>query len=1406
MATITTRAGKGSPLTNNEVDANFTNLNTDKAELSGATFTGEITANGGIALGDNGKATFGAGDDLQIYHDGSHSYIKGLGTGNLRVDAASFQIRSDVGENMAGFAKDGSVDLSYNGVTKFSTTDTGIDVTGDTDTSGLFRFGVNNSEIANNYVRFKPTGAAYIDHSTVGQVINFRLSASSSLDTTPLVVNSTGIDVTGTITADGLDLGDNVKAKFGAGGDLEIYHDGANSFINDTGTGNLYIQASDNIYFQSADGSHRYAQFINGGASLLKFDNTTRISTTSTGIDVTGTATMDGLTVDGNAVVNTGAGALSIDSFGGGSVQVSSNGAYKHISTLSSGYHLFEVNSKSVAKFNNNGDIRFYEDTGTTPKFFWDASAESLGIGTSTPAVALDVNGGSNTQLRLTAADSTGASIVNFGDQANAAVGRIIYSHINDSFSFKTNNVNNRMVIDASGNVGIGTDAPSSTLDVVSSSTNSQNLAEFSSASGLRAKIASDGGDDGYLYLYDSSDANTVSLRTDGNASFINGGGNVGIGTSSPSHKLSVSGSNSAARFSDDGTGYSLDIEHDTTNGITTLEQTNSGGDLRLKAGAASGLLMFEASGSERMRIDSSGNVGIGTSSPDQSIHIVSTTPAITLEDANGDSFQMSNNNGKWRVRNNTDSRDDLVVTGSGDVGIGTNSPSQAMHIKSTTSNPTGIGLQNSQRYYSVRSNNYSLVFSDETVSAERMRIDSSGNLLVGKSSTGIGTAGHQIQPNGTAQHVADGSVSLQLNRLTSDGDLAIFQKGGTTVGSIGTQLSSTYIGTGDVGLLFWNSQDAITPYDTGNTVSNGTIDLGVPNYKFKDLYLSGVAHVGGIETTTAGTSNFVAGVNAGNSIIAGGNYNTVVGDEAGTAITTGDNNTAIGFRAGDAITTAVENTGAGVDALGGVTTGNSNSAVGMKAGQSITTGANNAVLGAYALSTLTTASYNTAMGRDALRYTTTGSNNTSFGGLALKANTTASNNTAVGYNTLAANTTGTSNVAIGALALDANTTADNNTAVGYASLGANTTGANNVAVGCETLLSNTTGALNTAVGSTALDANTTGGSNTAIGQAALGANTTADNNTAVGYSSLGANTTGTDNTAVGLYALLGNTTGLGNSAVGRSALGANTTGSGNAAFGAYYIGNVTAAMSQNTTGASNSAFGAGALAANTTASNNTAVGYNSLGGNTTGTDLAAVGRNALSASTTGVANTALGAEAGYNTTTGGYNTFLGKSSHADAAGNSNCVVIGYNVSGASDYTTIGDGANDIRAAHGVATWATVSDERYKKDITDSTAGLSFINALKPRTWNYRTLGELPETFSAYEEGSTEVFKNTQTNHGFIAQEVKVAIDADSGLKDGFRLWDDREDGSQEVAEAALIPILVKAIQELTARLETLEG
>ena len=212
------------------------------------------------------------------------------------------------------------------------------------------------------------------------------------------------------------------------------------------------------------------------------------------------------------------------------------------------------------------------------------------------------------------------------------------------------------------------------------------------------------------------------------------------------------------------------------------------------------------------------------------------------------------------------------------------------------------------------------------------------------------------------------------------------------------------------------------------------------------------------------------------------------------------------------------------------------------------------------------------------------------------------------------------------------------------------------------------------------------------------------------------------------------------------------------------------------------------------------------------------MGQSTGAQTTTGYSNVFLGFVAGnYSVinTTGLQNILVGAYSRATAADATGANVIGYDLAGEAGYTTIGKSGNDIRAQHGVATWSTVSDERYKKDIVDSEAGLSLINALRPRTFNYKNKGELPDSFGAYEEGSTEVYKSSQTQHGFIAQEVKAAIDADNSIKDGFKLWDERDDGAQEVAEAALIPVLVKAIQELseqttiaalTARIAALES
>jgi hypothetical protein len=156
------------------------------------------------------------------------------------------------------------------------------------------------------------------------------------------------------------------------------------------------------------------------------------------------------------------------------------------------------------------------------------------------------------------------------------------------------------------------------------------------------------------------------------------------------------------------------------------------------------------------------------------------------------------------------------------------------------------------------------------------MRIDASGNLLVGKTSTGISNSGFEVGQSGQINVTQAGAVVGRFNRKTSDGSILELQKDGAAVGSIAAS-TNLNIGSGGTRIWFRDGTKALRPVSTevGNG-SDGIINIGEVGGRFKDLYLSGGAYLGGtgaankledyeegtftptvIGSTTAGTATY---------------------------------------------------------------------------------------------------------------------------------------------------------------------------------------------------------------------------------------------------------------------------------------------------------------------------------------------------------------------------------------------------------------------------------------------------------------------------------------------------------------------------------------------------------------------
>ena len=398
-----------------------------------------------------------------------------------------------------------------------------------------------------------------------------------------------------------------------------------------------------------------------------------------------------------------------------------------------------------------------------------------------------------------------------------------------------------------------------------------------------------------------------------------------------------------------------------------------------------------------------------------------------------------------------------------------------------------------------------------------------------------------------------------------------------------------------------------------------------------------------------------------------------------------------------------------------------------------------------------------------------------------------ASTNTVVGANNaFATNSSGTGNSVFGNQAMTSNTSGANNNAFGLYALGGNTTGG-----------------ANSAFGYTSMSANTTGSNNTAYGNSALQSNTTASNNTAVGYQAGYSNTTGSSNTAIGNASLFSNTVGINNTAIGTGA-GQNATGNYNVFVGR--LAGQSATSDQNTllgntagylitSGAKNTVLGNytgnnGGLDIRT-ANNYIVLSdgdanirlYTNPSGFTKITDGGGGGVLSPTGTFHEVVSTAEGSPGLIVVTTNG--SYTDKCLQVDAQRNSTngtFQAIGYYNRGANAWRMYVQDNGNLQNTNN--SYGAISDIKLKENIVDATPKLDKLMQVKVRNYNLKA-------------------DQTHKQIGVIAQELEDVFPSlieEFVDKDGD--GNDLGTKTKAVKYSVFVPMLIKAVQELNAKVE----
>ena len=441
-------------------------------------------------------------------------------------------------------------------------------------------------------------------------------------------------------------------------------------------------------------------------------------------------------------------------------------------------------------------------------------SSGNVGIGTSSPSYKLSVNGttvGSTVWANVNNTDTTSGSAAGYF-ASNGAVNAVMYSSSNGgggTYGMTTNhpmtlitNNTERMRIDTSGNVGIGTSSPNNSLTVSRAGADVARFLNSGTNGGdWQLKIGGGGFEDRKFMIADRySGADNVRMAIDSS-------GNVGIGTSSPAAKLQIEQNQAAYTYCDlvnttNGGGAIFrqivrNIANTSTTSVDYAKLIGSGLAINNNDTNAANFTAFGVGASERMRIDSSGNVGIGTSSPSANLDVTSTsTTAYSATAYNGAAARMTLRGGSATNAFNAI----RFTAGSGNEAIfGT--------------------VQESSGYPSFVWQSYDGAY------AERMRIDSSGgvriattaNIFNAASSEKLSVKNTVLGCAATFQttDVTGGYPILYLSStdtVNASQNTILFYRGASSVGSIGTTASATTYNTSSD----YRLKENVAPITTG--------------------------------------------------------------------------------------------------------------------------------------------------------------------------------------------------------------------------------------------------------------------------------------------------------------------------------------------------------------------------------------------------------------------------------------------------------------------------------------------------------------------------------------------------------------------------------------------------------------